>query len=145
MRLQLIEGNWDFIFAHTVTAVGAGDDSYHPIPDFESSTLEEGRVIAVYASSNNSPDTHHLAGWVKQIIRTGISVGGTVDAVGLTAKYWFNKNTLIYLPEVAAEWSLSFSVPYWVQNQTVNVHLYTGPITERYDQILSEIKTAVIP
>jgi hypothetical protein len=145
-RLQLIEINWNPFFSTSKTAIDVPTQvqNYYPIPDFTSSILLENRIIAISATSSTAQPKWKYAGQVKQIIRTGLTVGGQGDTVNSVKKFYLNQISKIEFPDTAADFTLEFSIPYWIRDISIQAWEYTGPINNQYDSILNEIKGAVI-
>lgn len=146
-RLQLIETNFESLWGVTKIAdsVPESAERYFPIPDFTCPLLADQPVLAISADSNDANPKWRFAGHVKQLIRTGLVVGGNQDTVSSVKKFYLNQISLIWFPNYGGTYQVQFSIPFWLRDITVQIWQYTGPITKTYDQILAEIKAAVTP
>ena len=145
-RLTLIESNWNLITSTNKVAVDVPSsvENYYPIPEFDIPIILENRIIAIHAESNSAPQNWKYAGQAMQIIHTGLTVGGQADTVNSVKKFYLRQISLLQFPDTNFEFTLRIKIPYWIRDAQLIIWEYTGPITNTYDQILTEIKGAVI-
>lgn len=143
MRLTFLPENWELATSVSKTATPSGEGRYIPIQDFSVDLLIESGVAAIYCETNSGRPTWHKGGWAKQLIRTGLSIGGQADAVVASKPFFLNEITLLNFQDISADFDLRISIPQWLEQITIQVWAYTGDVFGEYSQILNEIKTAV--
>lgn len=135
--------NWEQVWAGTVEAPII-TSSYYPIPEKYVPLLLQKHILAVSVSSENVPAHWRFAGFLNQRIRLGLLAGGTQDTdVIANRKLWLNRNTLLILPKLTPEYSLSFNIPYWFSNMSFGVYEYIGIDTDTLDVQLNRIEQKI--
>jgi hypothetical protein len=145
-KLQLIASNWNLVYSTAKVAVSVPHSvrSYFPIPEFSNSVILHNPILAISAVGPADQPTWKMAGKIKQVIRTGLEVGGQTDTVNSVKQFYLNQISKIEFPNTANDFTLLFEIPYWIRNISLEVWEYTGPIIKEYDSILEEIKEAVL-
>lgn len=148
-KIQALEGNWEQIYVYQKIAEEVPNyplvEKYFPIPEWDSLLLIDSPVVAIHATSSTAGEHWKFAGQALQRIRTGLAVGGNPDTVYGVKKFWLNQTSLLWFDLPVGEYQLSFKVPYWIREIDITGWVYSGPITQTYDQILAEIQGAVTP
>jgi hypothetical protein len=146
-RLTLIESNFVPLWSTNQTAqtVPSHAERYFPIPAFSVPYLVDTPIVAISASSSSAEETWRFAGHAKQVIRTGLVVGGKADTVSSVKKFYLDQISLLQFPSYAPEFELTFSIPYWLRQITVNIYSYIGPVNDLYDAQLDSILEALTP
>ena len=144
-RLTLTENNWNQLYSTTLVAdpVPSRVENYFPIPEFSIPIILDNRILAILAESDTAQQNWKYAGQAKQVIQTGLTVGGVADTVNSVKKFYLRQISLLQFPDTAPSYTLKIKIPFWIRDLELILWEYTGPITNTYDQILTEIKEAV--
>lgn len=144
-RLILIEENWHLVAQENLIAVSVPSqvENYYPIPEWTAPVILENRILAISADSDTAQQNWKYAGQAMQVITTGLTVGGQADTVNSVKKFYLRQISLLQFPDTSFEYTLKIKIPFWIRDIQLLIWEYTGPITNTYDQILTEIKEAV--
>ncbi|WP_414545800.1 hypothetical protein [Nostoc sp. CCY0012] len=128
--------NWQLLMNYSANAVILGEFTYVPLQPIESPTFLENNIIAVYISTTIPNGRRwNFGGTVEQRFISGLTVGGSTDAAGITRRMSLNKITTILFPKISASYSLKFYFPSWFKDVQLQCWEYTG-IDDTDEQIL---------
>lgn len=135
--------NWNLAWNNTfeVQRTGGEGSRYYPFPPIEMPIALSSHIFAVLATSTKAGRNWKFAGFLNQRIQTGILVGGIQDAEVVQARRFFLNRISIYLePELTSTYSLTFNIPYWFQDITINVWEYTGERSDTTEKLIKEVR-----
>lgn len=148
MATQLLElsnsSHWDTVYSTSVSAVylPGSTTSHYPILPVTVPILFETHVLAVYIDSTTAKDRWITGGWASRRIQTGILIGGNPDVRATeTQRLIFREINLILYPNITANYSLVLDIPYWFDQWSCDVWMYTGPEGDSNAQLISNIQT----
>lgn len=146
--------NWEQVWSGSFTASRPPgfSDRHYRIPEIVVPVLLEGFVLAVYCTSSTNPGWWHSGGLMNVKFPTGILTGG-IGETQPSERYriWLDKITSFEIPKMASSYELSFNAPYWLDQLSISVYQYIGPVNDsteskldaleqKLDLILSEIQ-----
>lgn len=123
--------NWSLFYTNTFTQrydIPVENADYGFIGELVIPILFDSHILTVKASSSDAKPTWKQLGFVKQKIRTGITVGGTVDSF-INQRYLLSLNQptlLIFDPNIASNYALWFRPFNWFKDVTLDIYEYTG-------------------
>ena len=118
--------NWESVHSYSATAGTIGDIKI-PIAPTECPFLMEESIIAAYASATVPEGrTWRTGGWLEAVYQTGLTVGGSQDAVGGHKRFLLNKITVIFLPQNNLTYSAKIYFPKWLDDVNFQLWKYTG-------------------
>ncbi|NJN13602.1 MAG: hypothetical protein HC836_24755 [Richelia sp. RM2_1_2] len=103
----------------------------YPIGTIGIPVLVSSQVIGLYVGSNNSPPNWKYAGMLRQVVPTGLIVGGLANAQFSQHKVYLNRINVIDLPKCTTESALYLDVPYWIPDISLNLFEFTGSVIDR--------------
>lgn len=140
---QLNETNWELFYNETKARQTQGEVSF-PIEPWELGLLADSELLAVYCSTESGGDNWRFGGYMSIGFSTGLTVGGLPDAESSQARrLQLNSLKLYQVQKYAAEYSIRFSVPYWMPDISIQVWQYTGSIIYPNIQLLETINAKV--
>lgn len=125
---NLWEPAWNDSFA--VTPV-PGTSNVYPIGTIAIPVLTSNQVIGLYIGSNDSPPNWKYAGMLRQVVSTGLVVGGLANAQFSQHKVYLNRINIIDLPKATTDSALYLDVPYWIPDISLNLFEFTGSVVNR--------------
>jgi len=137
--------NWQLIWNATLTAPAAPGNSpeterFYPIPPTAVPVQLSSELVAFHASSTVTPPHWKFAATVEQKLVTGLTVGGTSDAIIGYRKIYLNQISLLRFPVIfGSSFVLQVRVPYWIRQVTLNCWTFTGAVTDSYSNRLDQI------
>lgn len=137
---------WQSLWSGSFSALGiAGKPGYHyPIDPILVPVLLESRIIAITATSATAKPKWWYAGKVRQIIQTGITVGGVVDAASVNVKKLsLDKINLLIFQPLTPTYALEFEPIWWLDVIELSVWAYTGVDSDTVTQQLDRIELAI--
>ena len=142
--LNLTEDNWELVFSESKTAQSVPErlQEYYPIPRFSLPTVFSSRVLAVYVGVAESELGYRQrwGGKAYQKIHTAITIGGNYDSIVTTRDLWINQPSILFFSDLAAQFVVDIEISYKIRDCVVEVHEYTGDISNIYDNDLATIK-----
>ncbi len=101
---------------------------YDPIPEFFTSLQLEARYVAIKAFSESAKPNWHTAGYVNQVVRTGLlTTGGDPDArVGSSSIILLNQIKVFETLPYSSTYSLAIYLHRWILDATITIWEYTG-------------------
>lgn len=134
-------GVWESIYDETIDAVKPTPATFTPIPRKEIPILLEESVIAVGTSSSTSPPSWRYAGrLIQRSSIPGVSTG-LVDGHEVRCK--LNVISLAMFPLVTPEYRLAYEFPPWIQNLSLSLWRYTGPVTDDLYELIETLKVDI--
>ncbi|HEY9653646.1 MAG TPA: hypothetical protein V6C95_23495 [Coleofasciculaceae cyanobacterium] len=133
--------NWNPIHSssRTVTYLGT-TGRYTALTDIDvtGGVLLDTPLVATYATSSKRGARWKTAGWLKQRVQTGITVGGQPDADAFDdLRVPLQRLALLIFPRYVHNFQLTFKTGYWFEQLDLNIWAYTGPVN---DEILAQIE-----
>ncbi|TWH40286.1 hypothetical protein [Dulcicalothrix desertica] len=133
--------NWESIYNTNLVGADAGNGRYFPIQETTVPLLLENHILAISTSSQNASNKWKSAGFLNYLIRTGLVVGGTPNTrFGSGYRINLNAITLLILPQLSNEYSISINIHYWIQDVAINIWQYTGDSIDSTDNLIEEIR-----
>lgn len=136
--------NWQQVWSGNFTASGVPgySDRHYRIPEIVVPILLEQFVLAVYCTSSTNPGWWHSGGLMNVKFPTGILTGG-VGETHPSERYriWLDQITSFEIPKMAANYELSFNAPYWLDQLSISVYEYTGPVHDSTETQLNALQT----
>ncbi|ANV86057.1 hypothetical protein [Picosynechococcus sp. PCC 7117] len=140
---QLNQNNWELFYSETKARVVNGEVAF-PIEDWEAGLLADAELLAVYCETTEGRDSWRFGGWIRIGFSTGLTVGGIPDAESSQARRMqLNAVKLFPVQKYGSEYSIGFSVPYWLPDITIRVWQYIGPIVYPDYALLQSIDSRV--
>ncbi len=125
--VQFTAGNWESIYTFSAVAEPKGNNSHIPIPPTSAPFLLTENIISVYIGTQVPANRNWVfGGRAVREFRTGLTIGGGVDAASKPEYLYCNKVTTIFFPRVSAEYSLKFYFPRWFKSVNLTCWKYTG-------------------
>jgi hypothetical protein len=100
-----------------------------PIQHQDCPFLIQSPVIAIFCENPVAKPTWFFGGYLKQMIATGITLGGLSDAEQARKKVFLNKLQVIAF-EFDVDYKISFHPAPWHSSIKVNIWEYTGEINK---------------
>jgi hypothetical protein len=125
--------------SRTVSYLGSGG-SYIAMGEIDvtGGVLLDTPLVATYATSSKRRARWKTAGWLKQRVQTGITVGGQPDAdVFQDLRVPLQRLAVLMFPRYIHNFQLTFKTGYWFEQMDLKIWAYTGPVN---DQILAQIE-----
>lgn len=126
--------NWEQIhFSSRSVIFVSGTHLFRPLEEIDvtGGIVLESSILASYATSSNAKPTWKVAGWLAQKIRTGIAVGGGLDAQPQnSSRVLLNRVKLHFWRRDIKNYGLSFAAPNWMKQLDLTLWQYTGPILD---------------
>lgn len=125
--------NWEQIFSGSRSANNPSAGVFIPIPEFNVTgpfPLNT-PIIASYATCSTAKATWNTAGWLYQNVQTGLTVGGLADAsIQGSRRVPLNRIQIHFWDKRMRNYQLSFKIPKWIYQISLNLWKYIGPISE---------------
>jgi hypothetical protein len=132
---------WESIFDEEFNVVRPTPATFTPIPRRELPILLEESVIAVATSSSTSPANWRYAGrLIQRSSIPGVS-GGLID--GHEQRCKLNVTALAIFPMLTPQYRLAYEFPPWIQNLSLALWRYTGPVTDDLYELMETLKVDV--
>jgi hypothetical protein len=134
-------GVWESIWDESYDAVRPTPGTYAAIPRIDIPIVLQEAVIAVATSSSSAPSRWRYAGrLIQRYAIPGVSAG-LVDGQESRAK--LNRISLAIFPQIVPDYQLSFEIPPWIQNLSIALWRYTGPVTENLEELIETLKVDI--
>jgi hypothetical protein len=131
-------GVWEPIYEEEFNVVRPTLGSYTPLPRKEIPILLQESVIAVATSSSTSPARWYYAGRLLQRVQIpGVSAGLTD---GVEYKCALNRTKVAVFPKLTEDYQLAYEFPPWIENLSLRLLRYTGPITDNVVELVETLK-----
>ncbi len=137
---------WELLWSGSFTALGIANKPgyHHPLDPISVPVLLESRIIAITATSATAKDKWWYAGKARQIIQTGITVGGVADAASVSIKKLsLDKINLLVFPSLTPTYALEIEPIWWLSEIDLSVWTYTGVDSDTVTQQLDRIELAI--
>lgn len=136
------ESNWVQTWSDHVEAqpVNGNPNRRTPIRTISVPILIESPIIAIFVNSDTAAPHWRYAGMCRQVIPTGLTIGGVTNANTEQRKLYLYRINLFVLPRLTAEYSLYIDVPYWIVDLRLNLYEYTGLIGDSTEIALNSLE-----
>lgn len=136
------ENNWVQTWADHVEAqpVNGNPNRRIPIRTIVVPILIESPVLGIFVNSDTAAPHWRYAGMCRQIIPTGLTIGGVTNAHTERRKLYLYRLNLLILPKLTAEYSLQIDVPYWIIDLRLNLFEYVGLIGDSTEIALNSLE-----
>lgn len=142
-QYQLNETNWELFYSETKYRATQGEVAI-PIEPWKLGLLADSELLAVACQSKGAKDNWIYAGFMTLGFSTGLTVGGVADAEsGTSRRLKLNQIQIFPVQKFAAEYSIAFSVPYWLPDITITVWQYIGAVVYPEITLLNEINAKI--
>ncbi|MGB6301537.1 MAG: hypothetical protein WBF90_35885 [Rivularia sp. (in: cyanobacteria)] len=126
------QDNWEQIWSDHIEAqpIDGNPNRRIPIRTIPIPILVSSPIVAFFVDSDTAAPHWRYAGMCRQIIPTGLTIGGVTNANVEQRKLYLYRINLLVLPRLTAEYSLFIDVPYWIVDLRLNLFEYTGLIAD---------------
>jgi len=127
--------NWEDVYSTSQAITQLGPRSYVPLSEIQVPILLTKPILAVYCESPSAPPHWKRAGWLNQQIRVGITVGGGQEGNRQKGYLLLLKKIMVIEWEPFAEaYQVSFTPQRYLDDISLRIWEYTGPITQSLDE-----------
>lgn len=128
LQLQLNPGsNWHLFYTQSFESIPIGPKTYKPIKESVLPVQIDFRVFVAYTTSSTAKLNWRLAGYLTPEVETGAAF---VDLQLRQIALRLRSPQLIVLPSFSTSYKLRLRIPYWVEDLTLSLFQYTGPISD---------------
>ncbi len=127
--MTLNPDSWNFIWYQRFEAQHPTADTYKPIPPIDVPVVFDTHLIAVLATSATALSTWITAGWLNQIVPSGIISRSYPDADLLQRRrIVLGRVTLLELPKITPTFVINYVVPRWFIDINLTFWQYTEDV-----------------
>lgn len=127
--INLWQPVWSNSFA--VAPVPGTTNRVYPIGTIQIPILVSNQVIGLYISSEDSPPNWKYAGMLRQVVPTGLIIGGLANAQFSQHKVYLNRINVVNLPKCTSDSALYLDVPYWIPDISLSLYEFAGSVINR--------------
>jgi hypothetical protein len=135
--------SWELIFSDSRSMATAPKSLWKslPIPEILTDIQPISNIIAVRASSSSNPGHWQFGGYANQKIQPGL-VAFSPQSLAITSKQkiWLDRISVLFFPDLTDSYYLTFNIPYWLRQISLDVWQYRGAIEDSVEQRLDYIQ-----